>query len=276
MDIVKLDISKTAAAVSAEEISKIETEARAALELLHSGKGAGNDFLGWVNLPSEITPEFLNEIKSTAADLRSKADVVIVIGIGGSYLGAKAVLEAMSNSFAYLAKERTEPVILFAGQTLNEDYIYELMEAVKDYSIAAIVISKSGTTTEPAIAFRIIKDEIEKRYGMQEAAGRIVAVTDSSRGALKGLATEQGYRTFVIPDNVGGRFSVLTPVGLLPLAVAGVDIDALVSGAQDMQKKTSQQVPFEQNVAARYAAVRNALYRKGYKTELLASYEPKL
>ena len=276
MDIVKLYISKTAAAVSAEEISKIETEARAALELLHSGKGAGNDFLGGVNLPSEIHPEILNEIKSTAADLRSKADAVIVIGIGGSYLGAKAVLEAMSNSFACLAKERTEPVILFAGQTLNEDYIYELMEAVKDYSIAGIVISKSGTTTEPAIAFRIIKAEIEKRYGMQEAAGRIVAVTDSSRGALKGLATEQGYRTFVIPDNVGGRFSVLTPVGLLPLAVAGVDIDALVSGAQDMQKKTSQQVPFEQNVAARYAAIRNALYRKGYKTELLASYEPKL
>ncbi len=276
MDIVKIDVSKTGAAVSDEEMRKVESEARSALELLHSGKGAGSDFLGWVELPSETTPEFLNEIKRTAEDLRSKADVIIVIGIGGSYLGAKAVLEAMSNSFAALNRQRTEPVILFAGQTLNEDYTYELMEAVKDYSIAAIVISKSGTTTEPAIAFRIVKAEIEKRYGVQEAAGRIVAITDSSRGALKGLATEQGYRTFVIPDNVGGRFSVLTPVGLLPLAVAGVDIEALISGAQDMQKQTSNDVPPEQNVAFRYAAIRNALYRKGYKVELLASYEPKL
>lgn len=276
MDIVKIDVSKTGAAVSDEEMRKVESEARSALELLHSGKGAGSDFLGWVELPSETTPEFLNEIKRTAEDLRSKADVIIVIGIGGSYLGAKAVLEAMSNSFAALNRQRTEPVILFAGQTLNEDYTYELMEAVKDYSIAAIVISKSGTTTEPAIAFRIVKAEIERRYGVQEAAGRIVAITDSSRGALKGLATEQGYRTFVIPDNVGGRFSVLTPVGLLPLAVAGVDIEALISGAQDMQKQTSIDVPSEQNVALRYAAIRNALYRKGYKVELLASYEPKL
>ncbi len=276
MDIVKIDVSKTGAAVSDEEMRKVESEARSALELLHSGKGAGSDFLGWVKLPSETTPEFLNEIKRTAEDLRSKADVIIVIGIGGSYLGAKAVLEAMSNSFAALNRQRTEPVILFAGQTLNEDYTYELMEAVKDYSIAAIVISKSGTTTEPAIAFRIVKAEIEKRYGVQEAAGRIVAITDSSRGALKGLATEQGYRTFVIPDNVGGRFSVLTPVGLLPLAVAGVDIEALISGAQDMQKQTANDVPPEQNVALRYAAIRNALYRKGYKVELLASYEPKL
>ena len=276
MNTIKLDISKTGVGVPAEEIRKIESEARSALELLHNGKGAGNDFLGWVNLPSEITPEILKEIKETASDLRSKADAVIVIGIGGSYLGAKAVLEAISNSFAALDRNRTEPVILFAGQTLNEDYTYELMEAVKDYSIAAIVISKSGTTTEPAIAFRIIKAEIEKRYGAQEAAGRIVAITDASRGALKGLATEQGYRTFVIPDNVGGRFSVLTPVGLLPLAVAGVDIEALVSGAQDMQKSTSDSVAMEQNIAAQYAATRNALYRRGYKVELLASYEPKL
>ncbi len=276
MDMIKLDIAKTAAAVSPQQVEQAQGEAAAALDLLYSGKGPGSDFLGWVNLPSEITPEFLDEIKRTAQDLRSIADAVIVIGIGGSYLGAKAVLEAASNSFASLNRRGSEPVVLFAGQTLNEDYTYELMEAVKDYSIAAIVISKSGTTTEPAIAFRIVKAEIEKRYGKQEASRRIVAVTDAARGALKGLATQEGYRTFVIPDNVGGRFSVLTPVGLLPLAVAGVDIDELVRGARDMQESTSAGVPFENNVAARYAAVRNLLYRKGYKIELLASYEPKL
>lgn len=276
MEMLKLDISKTSEALSVEDIEKIKSEAQAANRLLYNGEGEGNDFLGWVNLPSEITPEFIGKIKSTADGLRSVADVVIVIGIGGSYLGAKAVLEAMSNSFASLDKKRTDPIVLFAGQTINEDYAFELMEAIKDYSIAAIVISKSGTTTEPAIAFRIIKSEIEKRYGKKEAAKRIVAVTDASRGALKGLATEEGYETYVIPDNVGGRFSVLTPVGLLPLAVAGVDIAELVRGAQDMQKSTRADVPFERNPAAQYAAVRNILYRKGYKIELLASYEPKL
>jgi glucose-6-phosphate isomerase len=182
----------------------------------------------------------------------------------------------MSNSFALLQRDRKEPIVLFAGQNISEDYTYELLDAVKDRELAVVVISKSGTTTEPAIAFRILKAELERRYGKAEAAERIVAVTDKARGALKTLATQEGYSTFVIPDDVGGRFSVLTPVGLLPLAAAGVDIEALVRGAQDMQKATDETVPYEQNIAAQYAAVRNALYAEGKKIEILASYEPKL
>ncbi|MBQ8307594.1 MAG: glucose-6-phosphate isomerase, partial [Alistipes sp.] len=223
-----------------------------------------------------ITPEQIASIEAQAKKLREKAEVIICIGIGGSYLGAKAVLEAMSNSFKLLHKEQREPIILFAGQNISEDYTAELLEAVQEYSIAAIVISKSGTTTEPAIAFRIIKAEIEKRYGKQEAAERIVAVTDKARGALKTLSTNEGYPTFVIPDDVGGRFSVLTPVGLLPLAAAGVDIAALVKGAQDMECATAVGVPYEENLAAIYASVRNLLYQDGKKIEILASYEPKL
>ena len=231
METLKLDISKTGVAVSAA----MQAKAQAANALLESGKGAGSDFLGWVHLPSSITPDRIEAIEKQAAKLREKAEVIICIGIGGSYLGAKAVLEAMSDSFKFLHKKRTEPVVVFAGQNISEDYTHELLEAVKEYSIATIVISKSGTTTEPAIAFRLIKAEIEKRYGKQEAAERIVAITDKARGALKTLADNEGYPTFVIPDDVGGRFSVLTPVGLLPLAAAGVDIAALVRGAQEME-----------------------------------------
>lgn len=272
MNAIKLDISKSGVVVPAEMQRKAE-EANA---LLHSKKGAGNDFLGWVNLPSSIDEKQIEAIRTQAAKLREKAEVIVCIGIGGSYLGAKAVLEAMSDSFKLLHKKQTEPVVLFAGQNISEDYTAELLDALKEYSIAAIVISKSGTTTEPAIAFRIIKAEIEKRYGKQEAAERIVAVTDKARGALKTLATNEGYPTFVIPDDVGGRFSVLTPVGLLPLAAAGVDIAALVRGAQDMEKATADGVPFAENPSAVYAAVRNMLYEQGKKIEILASYEPKL
>ena len=202
--------------------------------------------------------------------------MVVCIGIGGSYLGAKAVLEAMSDPFKLLHKEQKDPTVIFAGQNISEDYTAELLAALKEHSIAAIVISKSGTTTEPAIAFRLIKAEIEKRYGKKEAAERIVAITDKARGALKTLATQEGYPTFVIPDDVGGRFSVLTPVGLLPLAVAGVDIAALVRGAQEMEKATAEGVAFKENPAAVYAAVRNILYNGGKKIEILGSYEPKL
>jgi glucose-6-phosphate isomerase len=243
---------------------------------LHTGEGAGNDFLGWVNLPSSITDADLAEIKAVAQKLRERAEVVICIGIGGSYLGAKAVLEAMSNSFESLKKKHDNPTVVFAGENISEDYTYELMEAVKDYSIAAVVISKSGTTTEPAIAFRLIKAEIEKRYGKAEAAERIVAITDKARGALKTLATQEGYSTFVIEDNVGGRYSVLSPVGLLPLAIAGVDVDAFVEGARDMERLTSEATPIEQNPAAQYAIIRNELYKAGKKIEILGSYEPKL
>ena len=272
MDFIKLDTSKAAVTVSAE----LRAAAEASNALLANGQGAGNDFLGWVALPQSIDAEQIAAVNEVADRLRSKAEVIVCIGIGGSYLGAKAVLEAMSNSFALLQRDRKEPIVLFAGQNISEDYTYELLDAVKDRELAVVVISKSGTTTEPAIAFRILKAELERRYGKAEAAERIVAVTDKARGALKTLATQEGYSTFVIPDDVGGRFSVLTPVGLLPLAAAGVDIEALVRGAQDMQKATDENVPYEQNIAAQYAAVRNALYAEGKKIEILASYEPKL
>ena len=272
MSSIKLDIAKSGVVIT----EQMKAQAQQANELLHSGKGAGSDFLGWVHLPSSIDDAQIAAIEAQAEKLRAKAEVVICIGIGGSYLGAKAVYEAMNNSFEYLRRKHENPTVLFAGQNISEDYTYELLDAVKDYSIAAIVISKSGTTTEPAIAFRIIKAEIEKRYGKEDAATRIVAVTDKARGALKTLATNEGYPTFVIPDNVGGRFSVLTPVGLLPLAVAGVDIKALVAGATAMEKATDAAVPVDENISAQYAIVRNELYRDGKKTEILGSYEPKL
>lgn len=272
METFKLDITKTGIEVSAE----MQAAAQRANALLESGEGAGNDFLGWVHLPSSIDEAQIAAIEAQAAKLRAKADLIVCIGIGGSYLGAKAVLEAMSDPFKLLRREQQHPTVVFAGQNISEEYIHALMEASKEHSIAAIVISKSGTTTEPAIAFRLIKAEIEKRYGKQEAAERIVAVTDKARGALKTLATQEGYPTFVIPDDVGGRFSVLTPVGLLPLAAAGVDIAALVRGAQRMEQATGTEVPFEKNPAAIYAAARNTLYGQGKKIEILGSYEPKL
>ncbi len=276
MELIRIDTSKTSGTLKPGEIESLAGEALEANALLHSRKGAGNDFLGWVNLPWEITESTVAEINRVAAGLREKAEIIVVIGIGGSYLGAKAVLEAMTDSFALLRSKPATPVVVFAGQNISEDYIHELVTALEGLSFALISISKSGTTTEPAIAFRILKAEIEKRYGKEEAASRIVAITDSSRGALKKLATDEGYETFVIPDDVGGRYSVLTPVGLLPMAAAGLDIAAFVKGAQDMATATAEGVPFEQNPAAIYATVRNALYRKGFKIEILASYDPKL
>ncbi|MBO5875856.1 MAG: glucose-6-phosphate isomerase [Alistipes sp.] len=272
MELMKLDIRKAGVTPTAE----LYAQAAAANKMLHTGEGAGNDFLGWVNLPSSISAEEIAAIKAQAEKLRSKAEVVICIGIGGSYLGAKAVLDALSNSFEYLRKKHENPTVIFAGQNISEDYTYEMLEALKEYSIATIVISKSGTTTEPAIAFRIIKEEIESRYGKEEAKERIVAITDKARGALKTLADNEGYPSYVIPDNVGGRFSVLTPVGLLPLAVGGVDIEALVAGAVEMEKATAAEVAIEENLAAEYAIVRNVLYGQGRKIEILGSYEPKL
>ncbi len=272
MELIKFNAAHSGVTITDD----MQAAAKRANSLLHTGEGAGNDFLGWVNLPSSISNGELEELKAVAAKLRSKAEVVICIGIGGSYLGAKAVLEAMTNSFESLKKSHDNPTILFAGENISEDYTYELMDAVKEYSIAAIVISKSGTTTEPAIAFRLIKAEIERRYGKAEAAERIVAITDKARGALKTLATQEGYPTFVIEDNVGGRYSVLSPVGLLPLAVAGVDVDAFVEGAREMELLCGESTPIEKNPAAQYAIVRNELYKAGKKIEILGSYEPKL
>ena len=268
MKTVTLDIAKTGIGIPAD----MKAKAQQANALLHSGEGEGNDFLGWVHLPSSISEADLGAIEAEAAKLRARADVVVCIGIGGSYLGAKAVLEALSDPFKLLHKEQTQPTVLFAGQNISEDYIHELLDALKEHSFAAIVISKSGTTTEPAIAFRLIKAELERRYGKQEAAQRIVAVTDKARGALKTLATQEGYPTFVIPDDVGGRYSVLTAVGLLPIACAGIDIDELMQGAADGREKFGKLSP--DNDAYRYAMTRNILYRKGKSVETLACFEP--
>ncbi|MCD7963952.1 MAG: glucose-6-phosphate isomerase [Rikenellaceae bacterium] len=276
MEKIKINIDNIYDFVSKDEINAMKQEIESCNALVHSGEGKGNDFLGWVNLPSSITDEEFTAIKKAAKNLSKDAEVIIVIGIGGSYLGSKAVLTALADNFDFLKHKKKDPVIVFAGQNISEDYIHELLKAVKKNEIAAIVISKSGTTTEPAIAFRIIKNEIEKRYGKKQAAKRIAAVTDAKRGALKTLADQEGYESFVIPDNVGGRFSVFTPGGLLPLAAAGVDIKELIKGARDMEAATGADIPFENNPACIYAAARNALYRKGKKIEILASYDPKL
>ena len=214
------------------------------------------------------------DIEATAASLKEKAEVVVVIGIGGSYLGARAVIDALSNSFDQLLTERKNPVIVYAGQNIGEDYTAELLELLQNKSFALVVISKSGTTTEPAIAFRLLKDLLESKYSEEEAKERIVAITDAKKGALRTLADQKGYKTYVIPDDVGGRFSVLTPVGLLPIAIAGIDVRALVKGAQDMEKATAEEG--ENSAAATYAAVRNELYKNGKGTEILVNYQPKL
>ena len=271
---LKLDISATAGSVSAQRIEQLHGEAVNALHTVEQGTGAGNDFLGWVNLPSSVSAELIDDINSTARMLATECDTVVCIGIGGSYLGAKAVIEALSDSFAAYRSDRGTNV-LFAGQNIGEDYLYELMDYLADRRFGIIVISKSGTTTEPAIAFRLLKEMLEKKEGKETAARHIVAITDRSRGALRQLATEEGYKTFVIEDSVGGRFSVLTPVGLLPIAVAGYDIKALLGGAAKMEAAT-RATDYASNPALLYAATRNALYRAGKKIEIMVNYNPKL
>jgi glucose-6-phosphate isomerase len=226
-------------------------------------------------LPSQITDEHLNEIEATANSLKEKVEVLVVVGIGGSYLGAKAVNDALAHSFDHLNAGNENPLVLYAGQNITEDYLYELQDILRTVEFGICVISKSGTTTEPAIAFRLLKEMLEEQVGKEEARDRIVAITDESKGALRTLAVQEGYKTFVIPDNVGGRYSVLTPVGLLPIAVAGHDIKELVKGAQAMQEHTIA-TSFSENPALLYAATRNALYTKGKGIEILANYNPKL
>lgn len=259
------------ATVAQSTIDSYAAAAANGLAKLTDGTGAGNDFLGWVKLPEEITLSLLDDINATAASLRENCEVVVAIGIGGSYLGAKAVIEALGNSFAAYKHQGTQ--VLFAGQNIGEDYLAELQEYLADKKFGIIVISKSGTTTEPAIAFRILKEQLEKQLGTEEARKRIVAITDEHRGALRTLANTEGYKTYVIPDNVGGRFSVLTPVGLLPIAVAGYDIQALVNGAVEMEKAT---LNGSDKSALTYAMTRNALYNNGKKIEILVNYNPKL
>ena len=243
---------------------------------MEHGTCPGNDFLGWLHLPSSITAEFIAELNATAQVLRENCEVVVVAGIGGSYLGARTVIEALSNSFQWLLNDTKNPVILFAGNNIGEDYLAEICDYLKDKKFGVINISKSGTTTETALAFRLLKKQCEDQRGKDMARKVIVAVTDAKKGAARTTADKEGYKSFVIPDNVGGRFSVLTPVGLLPIAVAGFDIAQLVAGAADMEKATALEVPFAENPSAVYAACRNALYADGKKIEILVNYQPKL
>jgi glucose-6-phosphate isomerase len=276
MEQIKLDISRVYEFIPAEKINQLAEETLAAQRTLYGGDGEGNDYLGWLHLPSEITDQQIAGMESAVAGLREKSELVIVVGIGGSYLGARAVYDALSHNFSHLMKGGKTPHMLFAGQNIGEDYMHELLEVLDNYSYSIVVISKSGTTTEPALAFRILKNHLEGKVGKEEARDRIIAVTDSSKGALRHVAVEEGYRSYVIPDNVGGRFSVFTPVGLIPLTMCGVNIRDLLTGAREMCQRCDPSQPFEKNPAAMYAATRNALYRSGKKIELLVNYHNKL
>ena len=273
---MNLDLSKLNKFVSNEQIDKLKETALNANKALENGTGKGNDFLGWVNLPSQIETTEIDQIKAIASEFQQKMEIVVVIGIGGSYLGSKAVIEALSNSFQPIVKDRKHPLVLFAGQNISEDYMVEMLEVLEEKSFGLVIISKSGTTTEPALAFRFLKKELETRYGKAEASHRIVAITDAEKGALRTLSTQENYRTFVIDDNIGGRYSVLTAVGLLPIAIAGFDVDELINGAKKQEADTKQSNSFDTNLAAQYAVVRNLLYAQEKDIEILVNYHPKL
>ena len=274
---ISVDITKAAQFLKPGAVEAYESQVKAAQEALENGTCPGNDFLGWLHLPTSITPEFLSEIQNTANTLRDKCEVIVVAGIGGSYLGARAVIEALGNSFAWLTAEKKNPIILFAGNNIGEDYLFELTEYLKGKKFGVINISKSGTTTETALTFRLLKKQCEAQRGKAEAKDVIVAVTDAKKGAARSCADKEGYKSFIIPDNIGGRFSVLTPVGLLPIACAGFDVKQLVSGAQEMERVCGKEVPFNQNPAALYAAVRNGLYSEAEKKiEIVVNFQPKL
>ncbi len=274
---IKVDISKILDFVGWDNVKALEPEVKKAVEMLENGTGEGNDYIGWMDLASRtVNSSMIDDIKETAAVLRKECDVVVVAGIGGSYLGARAVIEAFGNSFSQLVYDGKSPKILFAGHNISEDYLFELTQYLRGKRFGIINISKSGTTTETALAFRLLKNQCEEERGKDTARKVIVAITDARRGAARICADKEGYRSFVIPDNVGGRYSVLTPVGLLPIAVAGFDIGQLVKGAADMEGMTSGFVLFEDNLSALYAAARNALYRAGKKIEILVNFQPKL
>ena len=277
MKSISLNITKAASFLAEGAVKAYEPKVKAAQEALENGTCEGNDFLGWLHLPSSVTPEFLDEIQAVANTLREKCEVVVVAGIGGSYLGARAVIEGLGNSFAWLVNDKKNPTILFAGNNIGEDYLFELTSFLKDKKFGVINISKSGTTTETALAFRLLKKQCEDQRGKEEAKDVIVAVTDAKKGAARTCADKEGYKSFIIPDNVGGRFSVLTPVGLLPIAVAGFDVKQLVAGAAEMEKACGKDVAFEENPAAIYAATRQALYTQaGKKIEIVCNFQPKL
>ncbi|MDY6277695.1 MAG: glucose-6-phosphate isomerase [Bacteroidales bacterium] len=273
---VKVDLKGCSTFVKPELYKEYVKKALDAFDVLESEKGAGNDFLGWKHLPSEVPASMLADIDAICADWKARGvNLVIAIGIGGSYLGAKCVIEALSHNFAKQLAKKDAPEVVFAGNNLSEEYLAELMDLAAERNVACIVISKSGTTTEPAVAFRVVKQYIEERYGKADAAVRIVAITDAKKGALKTLSTQEGYKTFVVPDNVGGRFSVLTPVGLLPIAAAGLDVKRLLEGAKEAEKVLA--VKSEENPAVVYAAMRNLLHTEcGKSVEILVNYNPKL
>jgi len=276
MQKIIIDTAKAERFLTKDAVKNLESNVLSQQQKLHDKSGEGSDFLGWLSLPSSITIEQLHEIKATAARLSKQSEIVVVVGIGGSYLGARAVIDALSDSFDHLRTDRETPVVVYAGQNIGEDYTYELLDLLKHRDFSVVVISKSGTTTEPALAFRLLKGLLEIKYAAADVKDRIVAITDKSKGALRTLADREGYQTYVIPDDVGGRYSVLTPVGLLPIAIAGIDIEDLVQGARDMEKATAPGVAFEENPAAVYAAVRNLLYQDGKKIEIMVNYNPKL
>lgn len=276
MEKLSLDLSKVWDFISEEELMAMETEVKSAAQVLEEGTGEGNDFLGWLHLPTDYDKEEFDRIKKATEKIKTDSDVLVVVGIGGSYLGARAAIEFLSHSFANkLSKEqRKAPEIYFAGNSISGTYLAHLIEVIGDRDFSVNVISKSGTTTEPAIAFRIFKEMLEKKYGKEGARERIYATTDAAKGALKKLATEEGYESFVIPDNVGGRFSVLTAVGLLPIAAAGISIDDLMAGAREAEN--DYKAEFKENDCYKYAAMRNLLYRNGKAVEMLINYEPKV
>ena len=272
---MKLNISAASQFLAAGAVEALEPQVKSAQAALENATCPGNDFLGWLHLPSSITPEFIADINATAKTLQENCEAVVVAGIGGSYLGARMVIDSLSSSFGWLQPSNM-PRILFAGNNIGEDYLSELIDYLKGVKFGVINISKSGTTTETAITFRLLKKMCEEQRGKEVAKKVIVAVTDAKKGAARTTADKEGYKSFIIPDNVGGRFSVLTPVGLLPIAVAGFDIAALVKGAQDMEKECDINAPYASNPAAVYAAVRNAIYQSGKKIEILCNYQPKL
>ncbi len=275
---LNIDIRGLQGFIKKEELEIFNNELRLHRQTLHDKSGKGNDFLGWLTLPDEINNELLSSIENDAKQIARMADIYVVIGIGGSYLGARAVIEALQNNFASLLdrQHRGKPYIVYAGNNLSEDYMADLLKVLDQRDYAMTVISKSGTTTEPAVAFRILRRHIEEKYGKEEARKRIIAITDQSRGALKKLATSEGYKTYVVPDDVGGRYSVLTPVGLLPIAVAGFNIRELVAGAKAMKEVVTVADTIHENPAFKYVAARNALYRSGKPVEITVNYQPSL
>jgi len=275
MSTLRVNIEDIYQFATEDQVQSLMPTVEQSIKTLYAGNGKGSDYLGWLNLPSLITPEQIDAINEVANDLRSKSEVVVVVGIGGSYLGAKSIIESLSHSFTG-SIEGNAPRVIFAGFNICEEYHSELLELLDKKTYSIIVISKSGTTTEPAIAFRLLKQHLEAKVGKTEAATRIVAITDPSKGALRQLATQEDYRTFIIPNDIGGRYSVFTPVGLLPIAVAGFDIQKLIDGAAAAEKQTGFDIPLTENPACLYAAARNALCENGYKTEIMVNYTPKL